>query len=156
MTASGLCCGDVSLARKLKRGKVGDSDDVSASGGVKDDVKGVEETVVGENLVFLLGVVGSVKDLDLSLKLTGLGVEKNLNLINSGVKVNRVHGTSLDVTSLSHIDEPVTDTRVRGLGVTRSRIEREVLGTLVGNVVAAGLFLVPMMVCTGRTIPSSE
>lgn len=131
--------GDEGLAGELKGSQVGHSDNISGSWGVEDDVKRVKQTVVGEDLVLLLEVIGSVQKLNLSIELTGVGVKKDLDLIDSGVEVDRVHGSSLDVPSLVGGEEVRALSDHGRTGVSGSGVEGEVSGAGVVDINGGGL-----------------
>mmetsp|Transcript_11038 Transcript_11038/g.23947 ORF Transcript_11038/g.23947 Transcript_11038/m.23947 type:complete len:292 (+) Transcript_11038:111-986(+) len=130
---------DESLARELKGSQVGHSDDVSSARGIEDDVKGVEQTIVGEDLVLLLEVIGAVQQLNLSIKLTGVRVQEDLNLVDGGIEVNRVHGSSLDVTPLVVGEEVSTLLDHARTSVCRGSVEGEVTGSGVVDIDGGGL-----------------
>ena len=131
--------GNESLAGELKRSQVGNSDNISSSGCVEDNVQGVKKTIVGENLVLLLEVIGSIQKLHLSIQLTCVGVKQDLHLIHGGIKVDRVHGTSLNVSALVGGKEVGTLSNHGGSGVTCGSIEGEVTGSSVVDINSGSL-----------------
>jgi len=130
---------DKSFARELKRCQVGNSDNISTSRGVEDNVQRVQQTVIGEHLKLLLEVIGSVQKLDLSIELTGIGVQQNLNLVHGGIKVYGMDSTSLNVTSLVGGQKVGTLGGKAGLGIGGSGIEGEVTGSGVIDIDGGGL-----------------
>eukprot|EP01083_Nonionella_stella_P199978 732874_1 len=131
--------GNEGLAGELKRSQVGNSDNISSSRGVKDDVKRVEQTIVGEYLVLLLEVIGTIQKLHLGIELTSVRVKEDLDLIHGGVKVDGVHGTSLDVSALVGAEEVRALSHHGGTGVSRGGIEGEVARAGVVDVDGRGL-----------------
>lgn len=89
----------------------------------------------------MLEVIGSVQKLDLSIELTGIGVQQDLNLVYGGIKVYGMDGTSLDVTSLVGGQEVGALGGKAGLGIGSGGIEGEVTGS--GVIDIDGSSLVP-------------
>ncbi len=106
-------------------GEVGHPDDVPGPGGVEDDVQRVEETVVREDLVLLLEVVGTVEELDLGIELTGIGVQEDLHLLDGRVDVDGVDGPALNVPSLIGSEEVGPSSYHGRSGVRRGGVEGE-------------------------------
>mmetsp|Transcript_31124 Transcript_31124/g.66675 ORF Transcript_31124/g.66675 Transcript_31124/m.66675 type:complete len:260 (-) Transcript_31124:59-838(-) len=130
---------DEGLAGEFKRSQVGHSDHVPGTGGVENDVQRVEQTVVSENLVLLLEVVGSVQELNLSIELTGVGVKEDLNLVNRCIEVDRMDGSSLDVSALVGGEQILPLGGQGRLSVARGGIEREVTGSGVIDIDGSNL-----------------
>lgn len=126
--------GNESLAGELKRRQVGNSDNISGSWGVEDDVKRVKQTVVGENLILLLEVIGTVQKLDLSIELTRISVKEDLDLLHGGIKVDGMDGSTLNVSALVLAEEVGALSNHGRTGVRSGSIEGEVSGAGVVDI----------------------
>ena len=87
----------------------------------------------------MLEVIGSVQELYLGVELTGVGVQQDLNLVDGGVKVDRVDGSSLNVASLVGGQEVGALGGEAGLGVRGGGVEGEISGSGVVDVDGGGL-----------------
>lgn len=127
------------FAGELKRRQVGDSNYISTSRGVENNVQRVEQTIVGEHLELLLEVVGSVQQLHLCIELTGIGVQQHLDLIHRCIEVHRMNGTSFNVTSLVRRQKICTLSSQTGLGIRRCGVKRKIPGASVVDIDCGGL-----------------
>ena len=130
---------DEGFAGELKRCQVGNSNNVSTSRGVEHDVQRVEHTIVCENLILLLEVIGPVQELHLSIELTCVRVQQDLNRVNGSIKVDRVHGASLNVSSGVGGEEVSALGGHLGAGVGGSGVEGEVSRSGVVDIDGGGL-----------------